>query len=158
MPDSAEDAGKRGGRTEDQPWPSRRAQGWRPWSLRSDSPVTLTRLGGIDGHRLLRRGTGEQLRCGGIGLPSESLAGASTHRADSVRAGRNRRPSPAVIPAAEVFLRKTESPKALTEAALWAIEPRPKTGVCVGFGKPYIPKTRLAPLWAAWCMSLLEYI
>ena len=54
-----------------------------------------------------------------------------------------------MIPAAEVFLRKTESPKALTEAALWAIEPRPKTGVCVGFGKPYIPKTRLATLWAA---------
>ena len=52
---------------------------------------------GIDGQRLLRRGTGERLRSGGLGLPGESCAGATTLRADSARSGRNRRPSPAVI-------------------------------------------------------------
>ena len=50
--------------------------GRTPVSLRSDSPVTLTRPGGIDGQRLLRRGTGERLRTGGLGLPGEPRAGA----------------------------------------------------------------------------------
>ena len=60
-----------------------------------------------------------------------------------------------MIPAAEVFLRKTESPKALTEAALWAIELRPKTRVCVGFGKLIFPKTawrRFGPRRVATCV------
>ena len=43
----------------------------------------------------------------------------------------------------EVFLRKTESPKAVTEAQLWAIDLRPKTGVRDGFGNRVFPKPAL---------------